>query len=116
MGVLVASTTALSVAANAKSADQVSGTYQFLPFDATLSLIAKASATGLNATLVVNGVAVINDQAIPGTGTAGTISALDNDLGSIDVPAGSRVELTFRNTTGGAITVDSKLDAEEISE
>lgn len=107
--VLITSGSAVSVAANTKSADQVSGTYQFAPFNGYSLLIAKASATGMNCTYVVNGQTIINDQPIGFTGTAGTISIKDNVLGSAPVAGGMRQELTFRNTTGGSLTVDYQL-------
>ncbi len=107
MAVLVASTSALSVSANAKSADQVSGQYQYSG-RGKYTLAVKASATGLNVTCAVGGIALVNDLAIPFTGTAGTISLADNVLVS-QLMNGGRVELTFRNTTAGAITVDSQL-------
>lgn len=101
------SESALSVAANAKSTNRLSGTdIDFLPFDAALELFAKASATGLNATLSIGGEVVVNDQPIPFTGTAGTLAIPDNLMDSVAAAAGAKVTLSFRNTTGGAITVD----------
>lgn len=107
MAVLVTSTTALSVSANAKSSDQVSGQYQYSG-RGKYTLVCKGSATGLNVTCAVGGIALVNDLPIPFTGTAGTISLTDNVLVS-QLMNGGRVELTFRNTTGGALTVDSQL-------
>lgn len=107
MGVQVASTTALSVAANTKSSDQITGTYQFAPFDGEMMVYSRCSATGLNVIVVVDGTTVINDQPISFTGTAGAISKIDHEIASIPVNAGSRIELFFRNTTAGALTVDS---------
>lgn len=107
MGVQVASTTALSVSANTKSSDIVSGTYQFAPFDGEMIVYSRCSATGLNVSVVVDGTAVINDQAISFTGTAGAISKIDHEVASVPVSAGARIEVFFRNTTAGALTVDS---------
>lgn len=107
MAVVVASTTALSVAANAKSADQVSGQYQYVG-RGRFTLAARASATGLNVTCAVGGISIVNDQAIPYTGTAGALDLSAHVIAS-QVMNGGRVELTFRNTTGAAITVDSLL-------
>lgn len=104
MAIVVASGTAVSTAANTKSADQVSGTYQFVG-KGKITLIAKGSATGMNVSLYVGGIAMVNDNAIPYTGTAGTISVNDNVMAS-QVMAGGRVELYLRNTTGGALTTD----------
>jgi len=107
MAIVVASTSALSVAANGKSADQVSGQYQHVG-RGKFTLISRASATGLNTTCAVGGINLVNDQVIPYTGTAGGVSATDNVVAS-QVMAGGRIELFFRNTTGAAITVDSIL-------
>lgn len=104
MAIVVASGTAVSTAANTKSADQVSGTYQFVG-KGKITLIAKGSATGMNVSLSVGGISMVNDQPIPYTGTAGTISVNDNVMAS-QVMAGGRIEFYLRNTTGGALTTD----------
>jgi len=104
MAIVVASGTAVSVVANVKSADQVSGTYQFVG-KGRVTLVAKGSATGMNVTLLVGGVALVNDHAVPYTGTAGTISTVDNVVAS-QVMAGGRIEFFLRNTTGGTLTTD----------
>lgn len=104
MAIVIASGTAVSTAANTKSADQVSGTYQFIG-RGKITLVAKGSATGMNVQCLVGGVALVNDQAIPYTGTAGTISVNDNIMTS-QIMGGGRVELYLRNTTGGALTTD----------
>lgn len=104
MAIVVASGSAVSVGANTKSADQVTGRNQYVG-KGRIQLIAKTSATGMNFTLNVAGVSLIDDQICPYTGTAGTISINDNIL--IDqITAGGRVELFLRNTTGGALTND----------
>lgn len=114
MGVVVSAGTAVSTAANTKSADQVTGTYQFLPFDANVRVIARGSATGMNVILVGNGQNLMSDQAIPFTGTAGAISQLDHEIASFVLPAGTRLELYLRNTTGGALTTDYMILADEL--
>lgn len=104
MAIVVASGTALSTAANTKSAELVTGTYQNVG-KGKVTLVAKGSATGMNATLLVGGVALVNDQAIPFTGTAGTISSVDNVVAS-QLMSGGKIEFSLRNTTGGALTTD----------
>lgn len=104
MAIVVASGTAVSTAANTKSADQISGTYQFVG-KGKVTLVAKGSATGMNVQLLVGGVPLVNDNPIPYTGTAGTISVNDNVICSQMVQQG-RIELYLRNTTGGALTTD----------
>lgn len=88
--------------ANTKTADLVSGTYQFAG-KGTVTLIGKGSAAGINATLLVGGFPICNDMAIVYTGTAGTISINDNVIASQRVNGG-KIELYLRNTTATAGT------------
>jgi hypothetical protein len=104
MAIVIASGTAVSTAANTKSADQVTGTYQFIG-KGKITLVCRGSATGMNVDLKVGGISMVSDQAIPYTGTAGAISVNDHIMAS-QVMAGGRVELFLRNTTGGALTTD----------
>jgi hypothetical protein len=104
MAVVIGSNTALSTAANTKTADLVSGTYQFIG-KGKVTLVGKGSAVGMAATLLVGGIALIQDNIIPYTGTAGTVSVNDNIIASQTVQGG-RVEFYLRNTTGGALTTD----------
>ncbi len=114
MGLVIVNATALSVAANAVSSEQVqTSTYQFIPFTGTLYLASRGSATGLNVQFAAAGQTLCNDQPIPYTGTAGAISIIDHQMASVVVAEGSRAELKFRNTTGGALTVDYLLVLED---
>jgi hypothetical protein len=88
--------------ANTKTADLVSGTYQFIG-KGKVTLVAKGSALGINATLLVGGIAMANDMPVAFYGTAGTLSVNDNILAS-QVMGGGRVEFTLRNTTATAGT------------
>lgn len=90
--------------ANTKSANLITGTYENLP-KCKITLVTKASATAPNVTLMVGGVPVVNDQKVPFTGTAGTISVADNVMVSQPV-SGGRAELYFREVAGGTPTVD----------
>jgi len=104
MAIVVASGSAVSVAANTKSADQVSGQYQHVG-RGKFTLIGRSSATGMNSTCAVGGINLVNDSVIPYTGTAGAIDTTAHVITS-QVLNGGRVELFFRNTTGAAVTVD----------
>lgn len=104
MAYTVAAGSAVSTAANTKSADQVSGVNQFVPAG-RIQLFAKASATGLNNTLAVNSVPLVDDAVIPFTGTAGTLDVSANGIVDQKINGG-RVQYFLRNTTGGAITAD----------
>ena len=104
MAVVVHTETALSTAANTKSADLVSGQYEFVG-KGKFTLACLGSATGMNVELRIGGITVVGDQAIPWTGTAGGLSISDHVIAS-QVLNGGRVELFLRNTTGGALTTD----------
>jgi len=104
MAVVVNTQTALSTAANTKTADLVSGQYEFVG-KGKFTLAALGSATGMNVELRVGGVTIIGDQPIPWTGTAGGLSLSDHVIASQTLNGG-RVELFLRNTTGGALTTD----------
>lgn len=100
--------TATSVAANSDSADLATGTYQFLRSRGVLTLYAKPSATGMKASLKIDGFPIIDRQSISNFGATGGLDIGPNSANMIDsvVVNGGRVELTFTNTTGGALTVD----------
>lgn len=104
MAILVTSATTDSTAANTKSADKVTGRNQYVQ-KGRIVLVARGSATGMNCTLNVGGVALADDQAIPYFGATGALSVKDHVV--VDqIVAGGRVELFLRNTTGGALTTD----------
>ena len=88
--------------ANTKTADLISGTYQFVG-KGRITLVAKGSVAGINATLLVGGIALVNDLPVMSYGTAGTISVNDNVLAS-QVMGGGRVEFFLRNVTATAGT------------
>lgn len=104
MAVVVNTQTALSTAANTKSADLVSGQYEFVG-KGKFTLAALGSATGMNIELRIGGTTIIGDQPIPWTGTAGTLDLSAHVVASQALPGG-RVELFIRNTTAGALTTD----------
>lgn len=104
MAVVINTQTALSTAANTKTADLVSGQYEFVK-KGKFTLAALGSATGMNVELRIGGITVIGDNAIPWTGTAGGLDISAHVMAS-QVLEGGRVELFLRNTTAGALTTD----------
>lgn len=104
MAVVIDTETALSTDANTKSADLVSGQYEFVG-KGKFTLAALGSATGMNVELRIGGITVIADQPIPWTGTAGGLDISAHVMASQTL-LGGRVELFLRNTTGGALTTD----------
>lgn len=107
MALVVYSNNTLSTAANTKTANLVSGTYEFIG-KGRITLAARGSATGMNASLSVGGVFIVDDQPIPYFGAAGSLSLQDHTILSQPV-SGGRVIFQLRNTTGGALTTDALL-------
>ena len=104
MAVVVDTETALSTAANTKTADLVSGQYEFVD-KGKFTIAVLGSATGMNVELRIGGITIIGDQPIPWTGTAGTLDISAHVMASQTLNGG-RVELFLRNTTAGALTTD----------
>lgn len=100
---------ALSVAANAVSTNRLAGLlYEFLDRPANVLLAAAASAAGLRTTVLIGGVAVVNDQELS---RANRFPIIPDDVVTEEQGIG-RMILTFRNTTGAAITVDWSMDVD----
>lgn len=99
----------ISVAANAKSANVLAGQqYEFLPGHANVVLSVAGSAAGLRVSLLAGGVTLIDDQAI---NIANRFPVIPDDVISQEIiPGGARLLLTFRNTTGGALTAFWRVD------
>jgi len=108
MAIKIASGTTTSTAANTKSADLVTGRNQYVN-KGTIKLTARGSAAGMNCTLNVGGVALIDDLPIQCFGGTGGLSSLDHEILS-QLVSGGRVEFFLRNTTGGALTTDYSID------
>jgi len=107
MAILVASGMTVSTAAYTKTADLVTGRNQYVG-KGRVTLCARGSAIGMNATLNVGGVALSDDTALPFIGTTGALSVKDHVI--IDqVVSGGRIEFFLRNTTAGALTTDYAL-------
>jgi len=104
MGYPISTAQGLSTAAYTKTANLITGRNQFLS-KGRLQVYARGSAIGMNITVSVGGVALMDDLAVPSIGTTGGLSTNDNAV--IDqVVAGGVAELYLRNTTAGALTMD----------
>lgn len=98
-----------SIAANTTVANILSGKpFEFIPFPALVRVYMTSSATGINATLLVGGASVMQDQLVSHANRFPVVP--DDLLVESTAPAGSRLVLSARNTTGGALTVISKVD------
>jgi hypothetical protein len=89
--------------ANTKTADLSTGTYTIIPKGTVVNFYAKGSAAGINATLLVGGIPLVNDQPLVGFGATGGINRL-NDLVLSVKTNGGKIELYLRNTTATAGT------------
>lgn len=99
----------LSVAANSVSANVISGQfYENIPPGARVDFSALGAATGIRAT-VLNGVPVVQDQAIPFNATSQFPKIPDDVMSSFMAPGG-KLDIRFRNTTGAAIVVGWRVD------
>lgn len=92
---------ALSVAANATSANLYAGKIYEFSGRSVIRVRMSAAAAGLQATLLANGFAVVPDQAIS---QSNRWPILPDDLLVQFRFAGGRLFLTVRNTTAAAIT------------
>lgn len=90
--------------ANATTAELNTGDYQYAPRKGVITLVAKASAAGINAQLTVGGVVIVNDQPVMYIGTTGTATLRDNVIAQVGVNQGSKISLKLRNTTATAGT------------
>jgi len=98
----------LSVAANSTSTNRVAGlTHEFLDRPATLILAAAAAAVGVNCSLLVAGVALVDDQAVS---QANRFPLIPDDIVASEEVEGGRILLRFRNTTGAAVIVHWLID------
>ncbi|SRR5258708_23971306 len=101
---------AVSVPANGVTANQLAGLlYEFLDRPAYILLCAAAAAVGVNVTLLVGGVAMINDMPVS---QANRFPIVPDDIVTQEGPLVGRMILTFRNTTAAAITVNFSLDVD----
>lgn len=98
-----------SVAANSTVANVLAGKpFEFLAVPSLVKCYMTGSATGLNATLLIGGVSVLQDQLISAANRFPIIP--DDLLVESPAPAGSRLLLSVRNTTAGALTVISRVE------
>ena len=98
----------LSVAPNSTSTNRVAGlTHEFLDRPASIVLAAAAAAVGVNVSLLIAGVALVDDQSVS---QANRFPILPDDIIASEDVGGGRIILRFRNTTGSPIIVNWLID------
>lgn len=84
--------------------------YEYIPVGAVLQLLHRATAVGLVCTFTAGSDTLQEEAPVSAGGTAGSLpSPLDVPAITDQVAAGDRIKLRYRNTTGGAITVDGQI-------
>jgi len=107
LGVQVASGVS-TPGANTRTANLVTGTYA-QPGPGVFTLVAKQSAAGIKATLLVGGIPLALNQTVSGIGLTGTMSITDN-IEVAQFAKGGIAELYLENITSTAgTTCDYKL-------
>lgn len=104
-------TDVVSVGANATSTNRLAGKLaEFLGEDSIIRLFAAGAAVGVFCSLLIGDSTLVDDQEISG---ANRFPEKDKDL--LDEGAGfagDRLILRFRNSTGAALVVKSRLEIE----
>lgn len=98
-----------SVAANGTVANAVTGKiHEFLTRPSKVRLFGSSSAVGLNMTLIIGNQTFMQDQEV----NAQNRMPIVPDDWCVDAggKSGDRVVLSYRNTTGGAITAFSRVE------
>lgn len=86
----------VTLVANTRSAEQITGSYEFLPWDAEISIYAVSSTSTGTARIFAGADVVMDDRTIPYVGT--TIDTSAHLIDTIQVFAGTRLSLTFLST------------------
>jgi len=101
------------VAANSTSANVLSGkSHEFVPFPSVVSLYATSEGIGINASFLVGGVAIVDDQEVNAQNRMPIIP--DDYVAQTVCRGGERLLLRFRNTTAGALDAFSRVEINPI--
>lgn len=90
-------------------------TFETLPYPAVVRVLLRTTATGVTAKIRTGSEEVQDETPVQSGGTAGvTPSPLNTTPTEFIAPAGDRLAIQLRNTTGGALTVDGLIQVEPI--
>lgn len=85
--------------------------YNRAPYDATVEIIANATATGVVCTLTAGSDEIMQECPITAGGTAAVLPArLNVEPVTFSVKAGDVIQPRYRNTTAGAITLNFSIE------
>lgn len=86
--------------------------YQYLPWPAEVTVIANATAVGMVNTYTSGSETIVEESPVQAGGTAGVIpSPLNTPVQGWHAAAGDLLKLNYRNTTGGAVTINGIVEA-----
>jgi hypothetical protein len=89
--------------------------FEQLPYPAVCRVLLRTTATGVVAKIRTGSEEVQDETPVQSGGTAGvTPSMLNTNPTEFVAPAGDRLAIAIRNTTGGALTVDGLVQVEPI--
>lgn len=104
-----------SIAAGATDNPLSGAQYEFLPFPAIVRILQRTTATGVLCTVYSGSEAVQEESPVQSGGTAGvTPSPLNTSPMEFFAPAGDRLKVVNRNTTAGALTVDTLIQIDPV--
>jgi hypothetical protein len=90
-------------------------TFETLPYNAAVRILLRTTATGVLARIRSGSEEVQDETPVQSGGTAGvTPSPLNTLPVEFVAPAGDRLNISIRNTTGGALTVDGVIQVEAL--
>lgn len=89
--------------------------FESLPYPAVVRVLLRTTAVGVLARIQTGSETVQDETPVQSGGTAGvTPSPLNTQPTEFLAPAGDRLSVALRNTTGGALTVDGLVQVEAI--
>lgn len=100
-----------SIAAGATITPLTGWQYQYLPWPAEVSVLARAVAIGVVNTYTSGSETIVEQSPVQSGGTAGIIPApLNTPVQGWIAAAGDLLKLSYRNTSGAAVNVDGIIE------
>jgi len=85
--------------------------YEYLPWPAEVSVLARATAIAMVNTYTSGSETIVEESPVQAGGTAGVIPApLNTPVQGWHAAAGDRLKLSYRNTSGATITLDGIIE------
>ena len=85
--------------------------YQYLPWPARVTVLSRATAIAAVQTYTSGSETIVEESPVQAGGTAGVTPApLNTPVQGWMAAAGDLLKLTFRNTSGAAITIDGIIE------